>query len=174
MFLLIGEFTGLFHFLTSPDLKSEFLNFIGRQLHHHPWHGLRFWDLIQPFFMFIVGVAIPVSVKKRLSRGQTNIDLLKHALTRALLLLFFGWALYCIDDGKISFRFQNVLAQLSFTYLLAFVIRNQKFSIQVLSTIGLLVLTEILYRGFSVPGFDQPFTPDENFGAWVDLKISGE
>ena len=36
-----------------------------------------------------------------------------------VLLLVIGWALYCIEPGRITFRFQNVLAQLSVTYLIA-------------------------------------------------------
>lgn len=174
MFLLIGEFTGLFGLLVSPEMKSDFIKFIGTQLHHHPWHGLHFWDLIQPFFMYIVGVAIPFSVAKRVSKGETRSKLLKHAITRSLLLLFFGWGLYCIDDGEISYRFQNVLAQLSVTYLLAFMIRDWKWSYQLLFSLFLLVATEIFYRTFHVAGFDQPFTPDKNFGAYIDMLISGQ
>ena len=69
MFLLIGEFTGLFEHLVDPALDGTAIKFIGNQLHHHPWNGLHFWDLVQPFFMFIVGVAIPLSVTKRMSRA---------------------------------------------------------------------------------------------------------
>ncbi|GAJ20757.1 unnamed protein product, partial [marine sediment metagenome] len=99
MFLLIGEFTGLFTHLVDPSLKGGVFYFIGTQLHHHPWNGLRFWDLVQPFFMFIVGVAMPFSFAKRTERGDNYRKLLRHAIQRALLLLLLGWALYCIDPG---------------------------------------------------------------------------
>jgi len=59
MFLLIAEFTHLFGHLVVPELKGTFFYEIGMQFHHVKWEGLHFWDLIQPFFMFIVGVAIP-------------------------------------------------------------------------------------------------------------------
>jgi predicted acyltransferase len=59
MFLLIAEFTELFSLLVSPKLKDTIIYSIGTQFHHVSWEGLHFWDLIQPFFMFIVGVAIP-------------------------------------------------------------------------------------------------------------------
>ncbi|MCF8226292.1 MAG: DUF5009 domain-containing protein [Bacteroidales bacterium] len=174
MFLLIGEFTHMFASMAEPRFEGGVLYFIGTQLHHHPWNGLRFWDLVQPFFMFIVGVAIPFSSAKRLARGDSKANLLRHALVRAGLLLFLGWALYCIGPGRITFRFQNVLAQLSVTYLVAFLIRNKKDWIQVGITVLLLLSTELLYRLFPVAGFDQPFTPDKNFGAWFDMLISGE
>ena len=174
MFLLIGEFTHMFTYMTAPQFEGSWLDLIGTQFHHHPWNGMRFWDLVQPFFMFIVGVAIPLSSVKREARGDSRSSMTVHAFKRAAILLVLGWALYCIGPGRITFRFQNVLAQLSVAYLIAFLIRNQRVWIQAAISVFLLLITELLYRAFSVPGFDQPFTPDKNFGAWFDLLISGE
>lgn len=174
MFLLIAEYTLIYDQMISPGFEGTFLAGIGAQFHHHPWNGLRFWDLVQPFFMFIVGVALPFSVKKRLERGDSQSRITRHAVQRALLLLLFGWMLYCIQPGKITFRFQNVLAQLSFTYLFAFLLMRWSFGVQFGVSIFLLILTEFIYRTFPVSGFNQPFTPDHNFGAYVDLLISGE
>ncbi|RIJ49987.1 DUF5009 domain-containing protein [Maribellus luteus] len=173
MFLLIAEFTFLFDHLVSPQLKGSFVFFIGEQLHHHPWHGLRFWDLIQPFFMFIVGVAMPLSFSKRISKGDSYKSILKHIITRSLLLLLLGWGLYCIPDG-IAFRFQNVLAQLSVTIIVAFLLIRKSPLTQISVSLGILIFTEIIYRVFWIEGFNQPFTPDHNFGAWFDMMISGE
>lgn len=174
MFLLIGEWTHLYEYLQRPEYQGTFLGFLGTQLSHHPWNGLHFWDLVQPFFMFIVGVAIPLSVSRREAKGQSRSTILKHAVVRSFLLLLFGWALYCIGPGRITFRFQNVLAQLSFTYLVAFLLMRRSFGVQIGVSVAFLAITEALYRLFAVPGFNQPFTPDHNFGAWVDLLISGE
>jgi len=174
MFLLIGESTQIYAHLVDPAFQGTLVGAIGAQFHHHPWNGLRFWDLILPFFMFIVGVALPFSTAKREARGESRSRIFRHAVLRAAVLLLLGWALYCIEPGRITFRFQNVLAQLSVTYLLAFLFMRKSFRTQMLFTLGLLVLTELLYRLFPVPGFNQPFVPDHNFGAWVDMKISGE
>jgi hypothetical protein len=57
MFMLIGETTRLYELLRAPELNGTLLSHVGRQLDHHPWNGLHCWDLVQPFFMFIVGVA---------------------------------------------------------------------------------------------------------------------
>ncbi len=174
MFLLIGEFTGFFSNMTSPSLNHTIVSLIGQQFHHHDWHGLHFWDLIQPFFMFIVGVSLPFSIKKRIKMGDSSRSVLMHVLQRSFLLLLFGWALYCIEPGRITFRFQNVLAQLSVTYLAAYVIMRKPAYWQIGFTVLILLLTEFAYRFFPVPGFNEPFIPDHNLGAWVDLKISGE
>ena len=130
MFLLAGEATHLYGQFLKMD--SGVMQFIGNQLDHHEWHGLHFWDLIQPFFMFIVGVSIPFAVANRTKKGDTQKTITRHALKRSFLLLFFGWALYFAAAGHLVFQFQNVLAQLSVTYLVAFLIRNKSFGFQLI------------------------------------------
>ena len=85
--------------LWEPALHSRLLSAIGWQLEHHAWNGLHSWDLIQPFFMFIVGVAMPFSIGKRWQRGDSGS---KPSSTpfRSVLLLLLGWALYCIAPGQ--------------------------------------------------------------------------
>jgi predicted acyltransferase len=171
MFLLIGESTHLYSQLHSID--NSFIQFIGTQLSHHKWNGLYFWDLIQPFFMTIVGVAIPFAVANRKKKGETDKAIRLHSYQRSLLLLFLGWALYCIGPGKIVFRFQNVLAQLSVTYLVAFLIMRKSISFQIIFTLVILLMTDLAYRFFPVEGFNQPWVPYQNLGAWVNNKIEG-
>lgn len=171
MFLLMGESTGLYGHILSID--TGFTQFLGTQLSHHEWNGLHFWDLIQPFFMFIVGVAIPFSVANRQKKGASEKSIRIHAYKRSFLLLLLGWALYCIGPGRIVFRFQNVLAQLSVTYLVAFLIRNKSFSFQLIFTFIILLLIDLAYRFFPVEGFNQPWVAYHNLGAWVNIKIEG-
>lgn len=171
MFLLAGESTHIYdHFL---KINYGILQVLGTQFNHHQWHGMHFWDLIQPFFMFIVGVSIPFAVAKREKRGDSDRSVTLHAVKRSFLLLFFGWALYCINSGKIVWQFQNVLAQLSVTYLVAFLIRNKSYSFQILFTLILLLIIDLAYRFFPVEGFNQPWTNFENLGNWVNNKIEG-
>lgn len=171
MFLLAGEATRLYGQFMKFD--SGFMQFIGTQLDHHEWHGLHFWDLIQPFFMFIVGVAIPFAVANRLKKGDSIKTITGHAFKRALLLLFLGWALYFVNAGKLVFQFQNVLAQLSVTYLVAFLIRNKSFKFQLIFTLVILILIDLAYRFFPVEGFNHPWVNFENLGAWFNNKIEG-
>ena len=174
MFLLIAESTGIYDLLTAPEFNGTFIGAIGTQFHHHPWNGLRFWDLIQPFFMFIVGVAMPFSIGKRWESGASWATTFRHALQRSFLLLLFGWALYCIEPGKLTFELWNVLAQLSFTYLVAFLMMRKSSQTQIAFTFALLVCTELAYRLWPVAEFNQPFVPDHNFGSYVDLVLMGK
>lgn len=171
MFMLVGEATGLYELLRAPELNGTLLSHIGWQLDHHPWNGLHCWDLVQPFFMFIVGVAMPFSIGKRWQRGDSWQQTFRHALSRSALLLFLGWALYCIGPGHLTFELWNVLAQLSVTYLVAFLMMRKAAPVQIGFTFALLIATELLYRLWPVAGFNQPFVPDHNFGSWVDMLI---
>ncbi len=173
MLLLVGEFSELFTSLIDPAFKGTAIYFIGNQLHHQAWSGLHFWDLIQPFFMFIVGVAMPFSFNKRWDKGESWNKSLYHVVKRSLLLLFIGWALYCIEPGTITFHFTNVLAQLSVTYLIAFLIMRKAIKWQLLVSFALILATDLLYRFWTVDGFNQAFTPGKNFGTWFDMAVQG-
>ena len=172
MFLLIGESTRLYRHIRSIE-NSDTAQFFGTQFSHHQWNGLHFWDLVQPFFMFIVGVAIPFAVANRQKKGDSNRLITQHALKRSFLLLFFGWGLYCIGPGEIVFRFQNVLAQLAVTYLVAYLIMKKSLSFQLGFTLAILLLVDLAYRFFPVEGFNHPWVAYENLGAWVNNKIEG-
>ncbi len=59
-------------------------------LSHVPWHGWSYTDLVFPFFLFIVGAAIPYSVESRRSRGVGNGEIMFHVFRRALVLFAIG------------------------------------------------------------------------------------
>jgi len=171
MFLLVGEAAHVYGNFSKFD--CGIMKFFGTQFSHHEWHGLHFWDLIQPFFMFIVGVAIPFAVANRIKKGDSMGVINLHAIKRSLLLLFLGWALYFVGAGKLVFRFQNVLAQLSVTCIVAFFIREKSFTFQLMFTLVILLLIDLAYRFFPVEGFNHPWVVYENLGAWVNNKIEG-
>jgi len=171
MFLLIGEFTRLYYHLGPGTMEGTIIGAITTQFHHHPWNGLRFWDLIQPYFMFIVGLSLPFAVKSRINKGDTSHQILIHVIKRSVILFLMGWGLYCIGPGKITFQFQNVLAQIGVTYLIAYLVMNRSFKFQVIFSVGLLVLTDGVYRLFPVEGFNHAFVNGENFGNWVDSLL---
>jgi len=60
MVLLAIESTGLYEYLNDHTAGQPFNHFI-IQFTHYPWHGLHFWDLVQPAFMFMAGVAMAYS-----------------------------------------------------------------------------------------------------------------
>ncbi|MDZ7370113.1 MAG: DUF5009 domain-containing protein, partial [candidate division KSB1 bacterium] len=174
MFLLVAEGTGLYEALHEAVPKGTFAAGIVHQFFHHPWNGLRFWDLIQPFFMFIVGVAMVFSLERRWAQGQSRAETTRHIITRCMTLFFLGVMLHCGYNRRLVWELWNVLTQLSFTILVAYLIYHLPARTQLVISLAMLGLSEFLYRIFWVPGFDQPFTPDHNFGSYMDLVLMGK
>jgi len=173
MFLLIGEQAFVYWRLSDVDLPPV-LTALVEQFHHHPWHGLRFWDLIQPFFMFIVGVAMPFSIARRRDRGQSESSIGAHIAIRCLALLGLGVGLHCLYSGRLVWELWNVLSQLSVTILIAYVLMGLPWKVQLAASAMLLLGSDLAYRFFPVAGFDQPFVKDHNFGSWADLRLMGK
>lgn len=166
MVLLAIESTGLYDYLYEHT-HNGFIE----QFTHHPWHGLHFWDLIQPAFMFMAGVAMAFSLTKQWSNGVSWSQSFIKTLKRCGWLFFWGVLDYAVRPKGLSFELWDVLTQLSFTTLVAFLIFRWNSLAQIGVCAGLLILTEVLYRFTHVPGFDQPFTDQHNFGNYVDLLL---
>lgn len=170
MLLLAAESCHLYASLekVNPD------NLLIQQFFHHPWHGLRFWDLVQPAFMLMAGSALYLSYSKNLLRGISWANNLNKILWRCFKLLLCGVALHCVYAGILVWELWNVLSQLAFTILFAYLIINLSVTKQLVISFALLLLTEVLYRYASIPSFDQPFVQGKNFGAYVDLLLMGK
>lgn len=176
MLFLIAEPTGLYDLMISPSLRGTLIYSIGQQFHHHQWHGLTLWDMGQSFFMFISGVAMAFSYGKRLERGDSWPRCFNHAALRALALFLLGWAIYIVNppEGAPGCAFLlDVLPALAFGSLVAFLIIKWPAQWQLGFSMGLLLITELLYRLWPVSGFNQPFVQGHNFGAYLDLKLWG-
>ena len=169
MVLLTLESTLLFEHLV-PVFEGTWGSHILNQFFHHPWHGLHFWDLIQPTFMFVAGVAMAFSIGKQklsLTWNQRFVRILK----RCGWLFFWGVLDYAVRKSGLSFELWDVLTQLSFTTLVAFLIMEWPVAWQ-LAVSGLcLLIPELLYRFTHIPGFDQPFMDQHNFGNYIDLIL---
>lgn len=170
MVLLVLESTHLYeHLFEATEGSGAQLIFL--QFFHHPWNGLRFWDLIQPGFMFMAGTAMAYSLHRQEMEGMPWNKSLVKTLKRSGWLFFWGVLDYAVRPHGLSFELWDVLTQLSFTTLVAFFIFRLSFTTQILISLGMLVLTEVLYRFTNVPGFSEPFTDQHNFGNYMDLVL---
>src|SRR3954447_11497795 len=155
MVLLALEGTGLYeHFFDAT--KGNSLNGFFLEFFHHPWNGLRFWDLIQPGFMFMAGVSMAYSLNKQWSSGVSWNQSFRKILKRCFWLFFWGVLDYAVRPQGLSFELWDVLTQLSFTTLVAFLIMDFPPVVQIIVSLLCLLIPEFLYRFIHVPGFDQP------------------
>jgi|SRR4030095_8389899 predicted acyltransferase len=170
MVLLALESTGLYEHLFDAT-EGNLLHHFFLQFFHHPWNGLRFWDLIQPGFMYMAGVSMAYSLNKQWSSGVSWTQSFRKISKRSFWLFFWGVLDYAVRKNGLSFELWDVLTQLSFTTLVAFLIFRWSVGAQIGVCVGLLLITEGLYRFTNVPGFDQPFTDQHNFGNYVDSLL---
>lgn len=170
MVLLVLESAGLYESLLAATEYSILYSLV-QQFFHHPWNGLRFWDLVQPAFMFMAGVSMAYSLTRQKEAGLDWVHRFRKTLKRCGWLFFWGVLDYAVRKTGLSFELWDVLTQLSFTTLVAFLIFECKTVTQILVCAGLLLLTEVLYRCTQIPGFDQPFTDQHNFGNYVDWLL---
>jgi len=174
MFLLVAEGTRLWSTLVQDPVQGTFLEHFFIQFEHHPWHGLRFWDLIQPFFMFIVGVAMPFSYRNRIAKGESHGIITRHIIQRSFILLALGVGLHCGYNKKLVWELWNVLSQLAVTIPIAYFLMKYPVKIQLGVSLLLLLAVDLAYRWFPVEGYDQPWVIDKNFGAWMDMVLMGK
>ncbi|MFH1302665.1 MAG: DUF5009 domain-containing protein [Planctomycetota bacterium] len=108
------------------------------QFSHVEWTGAGFWDLIQPSFMFMVGVSMPFSVRKRRQKGDSTFRIWMHAIFRAVLLVVLGLFLSSQSGPQINFTFANVLCQIGLGYLFVFFYVNRALVTQLLGAVTIL------------------------------------
>jgi predicted acyltransferase len=173
MVLLAFESTGLYeqlYFATNGHLANGLV----KQFFHHPWNGLHFWDLVQPSFMFMSGTALAFSLHSQELKGVPWKDSFKKACRRSAWLFFWGVLNYAVHPNGLQLELSNVLTQLAFTTFIAFLIFSWSSAAQILFCVFMLLITECLYRFTHIPGFDQPFVNQHNFGNYMELKLTGK
>ncbi|XP_051559292.1 heparan-alpha-glucosaminide N-acetyltransferase-like isoform X1 [Myxocyprinus asiaticus] len=94
---------------------------------HESWNGLTVADLVFPWFVFIMGTSIGLSLSGSLRRGVKHTHLLWKVFWRSLQLFLIGVIIinpnYC--QGPLSWdslRIPGVLQRLGFTYLVVAVL----------------------------------------------------
>jgi len=169
MICLISVGFGLAAFEGHP-----YLGFLARQVEHVPWEGLVFWDLIQPAFMFMVGVAMPFAYAKRRSLGQSHQKIFRHAVQRALLLILIANMIGTIHSGEPTIGFINVLNQIAIGYLLAFFLINQSYLVQGIAAGSILLVYTLVWVLYPGNGPDGPWAMGyANLGADFDQWLLG-
>jgi heparan-alpha-glucosaminide N-acetyltransferase len=132
--------------------ESPLWKFLAYQTEHVAWRGCSLWDLIQPSFMFIVGVAMPFSLASRLAKGQTFPGMLGHAVWRALLLISLGIFLRSVGRAQTNFTFEDVLTQIGLGYVFLFLIAWARPTFQAAWAAAILVGYWLAFALYPVPG----------------------
>jgi predicted acyltransferase len=149
-------------------------------LKHAEWNGWTPTDLVFPFFLFVVGVAMAFSFSSRLQRGESRQHLVRHVLWRGLLLFALGLFLNGFPDQYqlASWRVYGVLQRIAICYVISAILcLYADWRGWILTIVACLVGYWILMRFVPVPGGGVPthdiplLDPDRNLAAWLDRKL---
>jgi predicted acyltransferase len=144
---------------------------------HADWHGWTFTDTIFPFFLFIVGIAIPMALGKRLDAGPADAALYGKIVKRSIIMFALGlWlALFPFYNGVKGewvnlgeLRIMGVLQRIAICYLVcALLFIWLKPRALVATTIALL----LAYWGMMSVGGD--LSKEGNLAAIIDRAVLG-
>ena len=178
MFWIVGG-EALFYALSKLDgVRSEILNTLIIQLQHVSWEGFRFYDLIFPSFVFIVGASIAFSLGKLQTSGSRRAAV-RRVILRGLLLWLIGIIYYGgISNGLYDpetnrgVRLLGVLQRIGICYLVAGLLFIY------LPVRGLVMAFLVLLAGYwallsfvAVPGQETvSFEAGRNITNWFDSK----
>ena len=132
-----------------PD--SAFWQFIGYQTSHEGWVGCRLWDMIQPSFMLMVGVAVPFSIAARLVKGATPAQLWRHTWRRAAILIGLGILLRSMGREQTYFTFEDVISQIGLGYPILFWLAFRSARVQWVALVVILVGYWALFAFWPLP-----------------------
>ena len=121
------------------------------QFEHVAWVGCSFWDLIQPSFMFMVGVSMAYSYVKRQRMGQSYRGMLAHASVRAVVLVLLGIFLSSNWSRETNFTFVNVLSQIGLGYIFLFLLWQRPPWAQFAVAVGILLAYWLLFATYPLP-----------------------
>ncbi len=141
---------------------------------HAPWHGWTFTDVIFPFFLWIVGVAMTLSFARRVERGESRSGLMLHALRRSAIIFGLGLLLAGFPYYNwATIRIPGVLQRIAVCYLIAAaVFLMSRLRGMILWTAGLLSVYWVLMKLVPVPGYGAGVLEKVgNFAQYVDSMV---
>lgn len=145
-------------------------------LGHAEWHGWTPTDFIFPFFVFIVGVAIPLAFGRRMERGGSKRDVYLKIIRRTLVIFALGLFLAAFPYFEFStIRIPGVLQRLAVCYLFASIIfLNTGVRTQIIITAALLVGYCLIMTQLHAPGFATgDLSKEGSLASYIDRVVFG-
>ena len=155
MFILVSNGLGISALAAYPEWR-----WLAAQFEHSEWTGITFWDLIQPAFTFMVGVAMPFALARRQAEGASFGDVFRHVCWRALLLIALSNLFSNFGEDHLQLQLINVLSQIAFGYVICFLILQLRPAWQIAAAMLLLGVQWALFAMFPGPqgAFSRPAT----------------
>jgi predicted acyltransferase len=144
---------------------------------HSYWSGLTFADVVFPWFIFIMGFALPFAFARRHERGHEFAQIHRRIVTRVAWLLALGLVLNAVAAWPhvAPLRLPGILQRIALSYLFAsLIVLHLDAGAWVVAIAALLVghwalLTQVPFETFAAG----TLTPDHNLARYVDTVVLG-
>jgi predicted acyltransferase len=161
-------------------------DYVYSPLKHAEWHGCTPTDLIFPFFLFIVGVAMPFSFAKYTPENRPTAKVYRRIIRRCLILFALGLFLAGLsiildtlfNNKPLDFsniRIMGVLQRIGLCYLFAsLIVLNFRPKVQWMIAVVTLIGYWIALQWVPVPGYGAGHLLPEGEGslvAYIDRLI---
>lgn len=155
-------------------------------LKHAEWHGWTPTDFIFPFFLFIVGIAIPLALGKRVDEGGVKAGVYLKIVRRSIVIFLLGiflasFPFYDFAKGTwfdwSMLRIPGVLQRIAVCFLItSLIFLHTNWRQQSIIAVVLLFLYWILMTVVPVPGCELTTIDDKacNLAAYIDRMILTE
>lgn len=147
-----------------------------KALQHSRWNGWTITDTVFPSFLWIVGVAITLSLGKRMASGISRRRLFSTVFRRALILYILGLIVYAFPEFHLgTMRFMGVLQRIAICYLIASAIYlTTRLRGQIVWILGLLTTYWLVMTLIPVPGYGAGnLSVEGNLAHYVDRIVLG-
>lgn len=143
------------------------------QFAHAKWGVFpTFCDMIFPWFLLIVGVALPYAKASRLARGVSRPAYFAGAFRRAAMLMLLGWLIDSSVARKLSIGL-GVLQLIGLAYLVAALLDDLPRRARIGIAAAFLVLHWVLLRFVPIPGIGAGVLEEgRNAIAWVNSQLA--
>ncbi len=159
------------------------VNFPGNEEHvyaplnHTHWNGITPTDLIAPFFLFIVGVAIAFAYTRRLDAGMSPSAIYPKLIGRAVKIYVVGMLLNILglfpDFNFADIRYTGTLHRIAIVYLVCGIIfLRTNWKTQAIIAAVILVGYWLAINFIPTPGYGKVMLErDINLAQWIDYKF---
>ena len=131
---------------------SPIWQFLAFNQTHVEWVGMSLHDTIQPGFTFLVGVALPYSIRSRMRKGQSFRRMLAHTIWRSLILIALGIFLRSQHSPITYFTFEDTLTQIGLGYTFGFLLAFARPRWQWISIAAILFGYWLAWALYPAPG----------------------
>src|SRR5438105_8819537 len=145
-------------------------------LEHAEWNGWTPTDLIFPFFLFIVGVAIPLAFGKRIERGDARRALFIKVVYRSAIIFLLGEFLAGFPYFHLAtIRIPGVLQRIAVCYFFASLIylTSRPRTVAIIA-VALLIVYWLLMTRVAAPGYYAgDLSKEGSLASYIDRRVFG-